>query len=560
MPTTNDVPKPDGNEVFSAERRAFLGRTALAAGAAAAVPYLSFSPQIAEAAVIPGPATDENLATQRADAAYDVRRDAADYQYAQPLPQHPDNGDEALYHKKIGSFTKALKHNGLGEVNPHAFDQLRAALITGSNDDFESVPLGGSRKLANPQATYAFSLEGADSHALSMPPAPAFASEDAVAEIVEVYWHALLRDVPFEDYSTHPDALAATADMNTFLYFQDKYGGGVSVQNLFRGETAGDLVGPFVSQFLLKPIPFGATWIEQRYTVDKAGVDFMTSYDEWLEVQRGNIPGSSVFDSTPRYIKDARGLGSYVHSDFTYQAYLSAAQIIVGGLGIPNPWDPNLPYTDSTTQGRFVTLGAADLLTLIAKAAHEALKAAWFEKWQVHLRLRPEAFGGRIHNNLVGKTSYDIHGSVDGVSVFERTFERYGSYLLPMAYPEGSPTHPAYPAGHATVAGACVTVLKAFFDTGLEVPNPVVPNAGGTELNTWTGSELLTIGGELNKLAANISLGRDMAGVHWRSDGIEGLFLGEQVAIRILKDIKRIYNEEFDGFTFPGFDDQIIQV
>ncbi len=37
--------------------------------------------------------------------------------------------------------------------------------------------------------------------------------------------------------------------------------------------------------------------------------------------------------------------------------------------------------------------------------------------------------------------------------------------LLPMAFPEGSPMHPAYGAGHATVAGACVTILKAFFDT-----------------------------------------------------------------------------------------------
>jgi hypothetical protein len=38
-----------------------------------------------------------------------------------------------------------------------------------------------------------------------------------------------------------------------------------------------------------------------------------------------------------------------------------------------------------------------------------------------------------------------------------------GSALLPMAFPEGSPTHPAYGAGHATVAGACVTILKAWF-------------------------------------------------------------------------------------------------
>ena len=36
--------------------------------------------------------------------------------------------------------------------------------------------------------------------------------------------------------------------------------------------------------------------------------------------------------------------------------------------------------------------------------------------------------------------------------------------LLPMAFPEGSPMHPAYGAGHATVAGGCVTMLKAFFE------------------------------------------------------------------------------------------------
>ncbi|MEM7163573.1 MAG: hypothetical protein AAF487_14165, partial [Bacteroidota bacterium] len=44
-------------------------------------------------------------------------------------------------------------------------------------------------------------------------------------------------------------------------------------------------------------------------------------------------------------------------------------------------------------------------------------------------------------------------------------FNKKQGYFLPMAFPEGSPMHPAYGAGHATVAGACVTILKAFFDT-----------------------------------------------------------------------------------------------
>ena len=32
-----------------------------------------------------------------------------------------------------------------------------------------------------------------------------------------------------------------------------------------------------------------------------------------------------------------------------------------------------------------------------------------------------------------------------------------------MAFTAGSPAHPAYGAGHASVAGICTTVLKAFF-------------------------------------------------------------------------------------------------
>ena len=60
------------------------------------------------------------------------------------------------------------------------------------------------------------------------------------------------------------------------------------------------------------------------------------------------------------------------------------------------------------------------------------------------------------------------------------------------------------------------------------------------------------MGGELNKLAANISLGRDAAGVHYRSDGIEGIKLGEAIALSILRDVATIYHEEFPGFTFDA--------
>ena len=104
-----------------------------------------------------------------------------------------------------------------------------------------------------------------------------------------------------------------------------------------------------------------------------------------------------------------------------------------------------------------------------------------------------------------------------------QVFSRYGTYLLPMAFSEGSPTHPAYPAGHATIAGACSTILKAFFKNSFSIPNPVAAGDDGLSLNSYSGN--LLVGNELDKLAANISQGCDMAGVNWRWTELRGFCL-----------------------------------
>ena len=64
----------------------------------------------------------------------------------------------------------------------------------------------------------------------------------------------------------------------------------------------------------------------------------------------------------------------------------------------------------------------------------------------------------------------------------------------------------------------------------------------------------------MNKLAANIALGRDFAGIHWRADYTESVKLGEAVAISILRDQRACYNEAFGGFTFTKFDGTTITI
>ena len=70
----------------------------------------------------------------------------------------------------------------------------------------------------------------------------------------------------------------------------------------------------------------------------------------------------------------------------------------------------------------------------------------------------------------------------------------------------------------------------------------------------------LTLGGELNKLAANVAMARNFAGIHWRTDYTNSILLGEEVAIRMLMDLKMTYNEDFQGYTFTKFDGTRITV
>lgn len=213
---------------------------------------------------------------------------------------------------------------------------------------------------------------------------------------------------------------------------------------------------------------------------------------------------------------------------------------------------------DGPDQGGFVTFGSAHVLDLVTKAARAGLEGAWFHKWLVHRRLRPEVTGGRIEIQRSRIKDYGISQEILGSEAIARVVAANGSALLPQAYPEGSPLHPAYPAGHAALAGSCATVLKAFFNEDFVIPHPVQASADGQALDTWRGADL-TLGHELDKLASNISVGRCAAGIHYRFDN-RGMTVGEQQAIGILRDHSITYNEEFGGFTLTTFNGERLRI
>src|SRR5271154_2939965 len=549
--------RPTGTSAHS--RRAFLKGLG---AAGAAVPLAAIA---AGAAGLPDVLSDTgskevNLKT-RHNTAFKKRLHAAADDRAVKVPPHPNNGDEALYPSGIANFTKGFPHNSFGEVDPSVYAAYLAAVKTGKRADFDALTMGGNEQLVDPQAGLAYDLESYDPSQNSIPPFDTLNSPGLAAQMIEAYWQALTRDVPFSQYGTDPTIAAAAGELTGLASFAGpRISGNVTPQSIFRGFTAGDVIGPYVSQFFIQPFTYGVMPFV-GYMTTLPG-DFVTDLALWQNVQNG-APSpiqSENPDSQLRYLRSGRDLAEYVHNDVLFQEYLNAALMLIkmkAPLNSGNPYPPTLK-----SETGFITFGFPMIEVLVAEVIARALKNAWLQKWFIHRMARPEETAGLVHFTITGQKSYPLDSSVLNSTAAATVFARNGNYFIPMSYPEGCPLHPSYPSGHATASGAAVTVLKWFFDESYVIPNPLTTTSDGLSVVPYTGSDAgqMTVGGELNKLASNVGFGRVFAGIHWREDIQQAMLLGEAVAISLLRDQAHLYNENYTGFTFNSFNGQTITV
>lgn len=321
---------------------------------------------------------------------------------------YPDFPYQANYSKGLPKLP-----NGRADVEPNAyrvFIDILDRARQGQRPDFALIPLGGRRKQTDPQAGIAFDLEGQDAFGAqpglfgnpipSMRPAPRIDGQSVnggrdfenAAEMIELYWMALMRDVHFADYVTtgapsNPPAgwpagnLAeqTAEDLNgvvvtipfrrlqfrLFNMFREHYptdrtvrdpaGKGrflVSPATIFRGSAPGDNVGPYISQFLLRGntginvasgarqvlrlpedgmVAHGTQSMNQRQTTVAPFRDYLMDTNSWRDVQSGTTDPSGRDDlqSTPRFIRNLRDLANWVHVDYLYQHFLNAALILL---------------------------------------------------------------------------------------------------------------------------------------------------------------------------------------------------------------------------------------
>lgn len=595
--------------------------------------------------------------------AYQMRVSAAELARGRNFTVHKANGDEQRYanaHYAM-SFTKGLDHNfktGLIDRSGD-FVAFRTAIDNGNISAFQdgTVPVSPhkQRQWEAPTAGVVGDLEGPDAQAVTMPPAPALGSDELAYEMAEVYELALLRDVHFGTFegksktgNSATEVDKSLKRLNAMQYTADGFPGRprknggklITPQQAFRGSSPGVDDGPYLSQFLLigndngslglnvadGQVGYGNLRVDQRVT-KAAEQDWMISWGDWFKVQQGADvrDNASLFTNAARFITTPRDMASYVHDDALYEAYLNACLIL---LGMKAPFDPSFQQlagiSGVTQAGGFALYGGPHILTLVTEVATRALKAVRYQKFNNHIRARPEVLAARIANakhlgnefptlkaplkQLVGVLSGNGGTGTDTLSAIKAHIQGHpvppgnggpaGSpigfqdHLLPMAFQEGSPMHPSYGAGHATVAGACVTVLKAYFDTSALLcgtalkdkkkakkdahgnilyeaafktgvnsdPLAYRPSANGDHLVPDTSGGYLTLEGELNKLAANISIGRDMAGVHYFSDYYDSLRMGERIAIEMLEEQALCYTTDPFVLSVPTFDGDVVRI
>ncbi len=452
------------------------------------------------------------------------------------------------------AFGKTLKHDALGLLPPEVMRSFEAATASGRINDWERLPVQNEIRLVNPLSAYVWDKDPMAADVIKLPPFPALDSERLAEEALELYWMALLRDVPLWDYEKNSLVRDAVAELS-----KTKLNANVTPKSLFKLGMPGDAEGYWISQMLWMPIPYGAHNVWQGYRTAFKGSDFMTQWDEYLKVANGEWPpGILNHYGDLYYLRSGRDVGEYVHWDFSYQAFINAASILLGNPHRPREnWPATNPYKTSRTMNGFVSMGPAYVHSAMGMVSDCAFKCCWNEKWIRHRALRPEEYGAMVDRAVRGEAT-GIHPLIVRSDAVQRVKEKFGSALLPQAYPEGAPPHPAYPSGHAAVAGACVTVLKAMFDENRKLRFPLQPTRDGKDWESFTSlAAAPTVGAELNKLATALSMGRNFAGVHWRSDAWQGLLLGESVAKAWLKAEKAKSIEAQQGwlkqFEFTGF-------
>lgn len=495
-------------------------------------------------------------------------------------------------------FSKTLDHDiNSGFPRKEDVNKILEALKNGTIESLDNIPKNSNAilKLEGVLGSSSYNLIGKDPSIIFPGEYYHVDSNEGVFEMAEVYAKALARDIPFEEYSSNSIISQIVQELNSYPVKTspvDPNTHQITPETLFRGSFPGELNGPYISQFLLQNFDYGNLFIEQKYKNEVDNIDSLQK-NIWLDIQNGVISGDKNLNEDFFHVYNGRVLGAKVHNDPLFQFYYNSTL-----LAFQNGIKPTAFTHENTTS--WTSGGGPSVLSAVSNVCLGALRCSWYSKYNLSMKIRPEVYAQRLQlvhnanidasfgNDKVDKVPglRDIYNKINVSNILEM-IQNYNTQklgissetknvYLPLQFKEGSPTHPSWTAGHAAVAGAAVTVMKAMLECHEKQENTYVSknwpgdifvpeiSDGNSTLVQKTSESNITIVGELNKLASNVSLGRDFAGVHYRCDGTCGLFIGEEYAISYLIDLAKEFHESqinlFDGWILEKFDGTLIKI
>lgn len=433
----------------------------------------------------------------------------------------------------------------------------------------EEFAQGGQRLFIGYQAAHTVPLTGMDPWRGTLPPAPSPTDARNAGEMVDLYAMEQLRDEPFVNWPGEPGGSNnngngncngngpgnSTIDSVTAALHDDiddiesglEESWWYDTDRLFVEADTDDIDwGPYVSQYLLQDVSLWSLPIQQQYERYESGVDYNDTQSDWLATLAGTDEFSSEVnpkhpDGGRGYIATPRHLATIVNAEPPYQEYLIAALHLLSNTA----FDPGLAYVtrDDGSIFNYTDNGLVGVVDLVARAARQALLTAFYQKWYVHFRCRPETYSGRIEAQTNGDWALGISDIITDAAILAQR-DTDATYLS-TAYEEGSPVHPAYPSGHSVIAGACGTVLKTMFANEDWTDDYYIPTDYGSSRETISvPSGHAGVYQEIDKLMSNIGLARCFAGLHYYSDHYQGIKLGEQVGVGLLADV---FNRDFSA-------------
>ena len=359
--------------------------------------------------------------------------------------------------------------------------------------------------------------------------------------------------------------------------------GQLTLRMLLRGMTHGDTRGPLLSQLL----PGLAS---SQPGTDGSGLD---AAFEAMPSQRASVlTWQNWLDANREQAKALSGQAPETLCDLAALGHLASPGRAAFALALSMAAKDMAPVSALSGRG----WAGAELMALIAEAVSLSTQAARAQAAQADRLRRPAVLAARIslmtgredpagnasegvarqvleelrrfaprllmwvhsRNGADGSGAISVADEQDTDPRMSPAMRMRENLMLPMTLRDDLPLHPSDAQAQGTVAGACVTILKAVYAGPFSGPSGHSRAGTGGPTNNMM-PRRPGLSADLDKLASNVVLGRLVTGGYFHFENLNALRKGERIAIALLSELVETREAQGD-LGFFSFDRKCVRI